>query len=499
VENPSPQPRRGSLAAGAVTALALTVQIALAAVVGVIIGREFGHSAETDGFFAAYGVFVTLGLAANAIRVTVLPRFALARASCGLSSEVASYLRVVLVVLAPVVAVMWLGGARPAAALLTGFGPAEARSTAAAALPWMVIAATGQVLAGVLASALAALDDYATAAASFAIGSVAGLVLILIRIDADGIDAVAWGIALNAGLAVALPALALAVRARRERVSRAALRPSGRSPTRRLGELVAATVLPLTLQLVYVICLPLAAQNGVGAVTSLGYAYLIGAAVVTVTASSLSLVTTVPLARVGIDPSSIARHVDASSWMAILAIGATVGVFALSGETIVSKLFGEGYESDVGAELGGVVVALAPWMVVSVAFSVVFPIIFVAGRHRRLPVVAVATIAAHVPLALLGQDLFGLDGLAVALAFSSLVAVVLLLHLLRALRLTLAGLAVPVALTTGLTLAAYVPAGLALDGAAYAALAGTVGFASLLALARPRGLADAWHYLRALA
>ena len=52
----------GSLATGAVTALALAVQTGLAAVVGVIIAREFGRGAETDGFFAAYGVFIVIVL-----------------------------------------------------------------------------------------------------------------------------------------------------------------------------------------------------------------------------------------------------------------------------------------------------------------------------------------------------------------------------------------------------------------------------------------------------
>ena len=59
----------GSLATGAVTALALTVQTGLAAVVGVIIARELGRTAETDGFFAAYGVFVVLALATMAVRL----------------------------------------------------------------------------------------------------------------------------------------------------------------------------------------------------------------------------------------------------------------------------------------------------------------------------------------------------------------------------------------------------------------------------------------------
>jgi hypothetical protein len=69
----------GSIASGAVTALAIAVQSGLAAVVGVIIARELGRSAETDGFFAAYGVFVVIALAATALRVTLLPALARAR------------------------------------------------------------------------------------------------------------------------------------------------------------------------------------------------------------------------------------------------------------------------------------------------------------------------------------------------------------------------------------------------------------------------------------
>ena len=63
----------GSLGSGAVTAAGLAVQQGLAAVVGVIIARELGTTAETDGFFAAYGVFLVLAIAATAARIVLLP------------------------------------------------------------------------------------------------------------------------------------------------------------------------------------------------------------------------------------------------------------------------------------------------------------------------------------------------------------------------------------------------------------------------------------------
>ena len=112
----------GSLATGAVTALAIAVQSGLAAVVGVIIARELGRTAETDGFFAAYGVFIVLAFAATAIRLVVLPPLARARDARRLGQETAAW-AVALAVLAVPAIVAAVVASGPVADLLTGFGP----------------------------------------------------------------------------------------------------------------------------------------------------------------------------------------------------------------------------------------------------------------------------------------------------------------------------------------------------------------------------------------
>src|SRR6476620_3785255 len=48
----------GSLATGAVTAVGLAVQSGGAPIVGVTLACDDWSTAETDGFFASYGVFV---------------------------------------------------------------------------------------------------------------------------------------------------------------------------------------------------------------------------------------------------------------------------------------------------------------------------------------------------------------------------------------------------------------------------------------------------------
>ena len=132
----------------------------------------------------------------------------------------------------------------------------------------------------------------------------------------------------------------------------AALRPVGVSFAARMAELGIGVSLPLALQAIYVVCLPFASREGTGATTSFGYAYLIGSAIVAVTASSLGLVTSVPLTRDGIDAAGVARHVVSSSWLAVIAIGGVVSVFGIAGERILRAVLGPDYGASVGTELG---------------------------------------------------------------------------------------------------------------------------------------------------
>jgi hypothetical protein len=264
-----------------------------------------------------------------------------------------------------------------------------------------------------------------------------------------------------------------------------------------MRELGAGVSFPLALQAIYLICLPLAAHEGVGSVTSLSYAYLIGSAVVAVTASSLGLVTSVPLTRAGLDPAGISRHVVSSSWIAVLTIGAVAGVFANAGGLIATHVLGSGYERHVGSQLGTLVVVLAPWMVASVGVSVVFPVFFVVERGSRLPALAGATVVVHVAIAFAARALFGLDGLAIALAVTTGLCLVAMLAALHASTSTLIGLGGAAALAGGLAAVVFGAANAALEPVA-AAAAGLAVYAALIVVVRPPGLRRSWQYLRTL-
>lgn len=486
----------GSLATGAITAAALAVQTGLAAVVGVVIAREFGRNAETDGFFAAYGVFIVLALAANTVRLVVLPPLARARDEQRLGAETVAWALALALFSVPLIvgAVVFddlLGD------ILTGSGPSAARDVAAQTLPLVVLAGVGQLYAGLAASALAALDDYVTAAIGFIVASALGLAVILLRVDADGIRAVAAGMAVNGLVAVGIPAVALAVRARRAAMPAAGTRPTGSSLGGRVVQVGRGSALPLALQAAYLSCLPLAAREGVGAVTSFGYAYLAGSAVVAATAASFGLVTSVPLTRVGLQASRVAHHVVATSWLALIAVGLTAGIFAVAGEPIVVRVLGPGYADTVGQDLGRLVATFSPWMVAGIGFTVTFPLVFVARRERALVWLALGVIVLQGVAAPAGQVLAGLTGLALALTMTTVLALAALLHQLAAARSAFAGLLRATAAVAAITAPSFAVADLLLPAAA-AAATGAIVTCALVAVLRPAGLRNAVHYLRAL-
>jgi len=487
---------RGSLRAGAYTASSMLLVSAVAAAVGILIARKFGRSLETDGLLAAYGVFVVITIAAQAIRVAILPELSRARDGDRLAGEVAGYALALAVFAVPLLLLSAFASG-PLANLLTGHQGGEARSTAAEALRWMVPAAIAYLFAGLMASALAALDDYGTAAVGYAAGSVLGFTLIVLRAGPDGIVAVAWGMMLNGTIAFLVPAVALAVRALHTRMPGTAMRPSGPPLLRRLGSFVVSAALPLAQQLLYVVCLPFAARVGTGAPTSFVYAYLAAASLVAVAAASLGLVTSVPLTRRGLGPKAVAEHIVAASWIALTIIGAAAGVFALAGGKVVGAVLGHSYAGDVGAELGRLVVVLSPWTIAAVGVAVSFPLCFVVGRTRALPWVALGALALQVPLAWAGERLLHLDGLAASIAITTFAILAVLLAELHVLAAAFRGLLVAGAVVGAICVLAFALPALGLAPLEAAAV-GIVVYCGALGVLRPRGLQASWRYLRAL-
>ena len=302
--------------------------------------------------------------------------------------------------------------------------------------------------------------------------------------------AVAWGSALTAAVALAIMVARLASRGR--------LRRPSAGLGRRLAELAEGSALPLALQVLFLVCVRLTADLGVGEVTSFSYAYLIASGIVSVTASSLGLVSSVPLTRTGLRDDVAAQHLVSTSWLALAAIGAAAGVFAVAGERIVAWVLGEAYGGEVGGDLGRLVAGLAPWMAVSAGVTLTFPLLFVRGRPRGLVPLALAAVAIQIPLAWALRELFGLAGIVASLAIATALVFGALLVLLspETFRRVVPGVAAAAAVLGVLAAIAFLPS--ALLGPIGGAVVGLAIYVALLVLLRPEGLRDAWGYVRAL-
>ena len=464
-----------------------------AALAGAYLAHKFGRDAETDGFLAAYGVYLVIVFAAQAFRLVIVPDLTRAAAEDRLTAEFVSYASAFLAVGIPA-SVLTLVLAGPIGGALTGRLPDQAASVAADAIVYLMPAAFGQLLAALAASALAASDSYTVAALGYAVGATVNLVVFVLLADAHGLIALAWGVSVNAAIALGIPLVALLLSGRLR-----GRRRGGIAIVPRLWRLVQAAAVPLALQGLYVIALRGASGLGEGNQTSLTYAYLVAATLVAATASSLSLISSAPLTRRGVDAEGAAAHVVHASWFSLAFIGAAAGVLALVGGDVVHAALGGAFAGEVGTELGHLIIYLAPWMVASVAFAVTFPILFVLERPAFLLPVAAAAIVLHVVVTLALRELWGLDGLAVALAVSTFAVIVVLMVAVsrRMLERAAIGLA-HAALVIGVlvTVAFGLPA-LVLPSAAAAAV-GFVLYALALYVIRPRGLREAWHYVRVL-
>ncbi|HLK45316.1 MAG TPA: hypothetical protein VKT18_04975, partial [Acidimicrobiales bacterium] len=189
--------------------------------------------------------------------------------------------------------------------------------------------------------------------------------------------------------------------------------------------------------------------------------------------------------------------VVAISWLSLVPVGAAAGVFALAGEPVVRRALGGGYGGGTGAELGRLVVYLAPWTVVSVALTVAYPLVFVRGRARWLPVLSAAALAVQVLVEWGLQAWLGLAGVAAGIAVTTGAVLVVLLLVLGALRRVVAGLAVATGVCGAVAVLAFGLPRLAL-AAVPAAAVGVVAYALVLLAWRPAGLRRAWAYVRAL-
>jgi hypothetical protein len=97
----SPERGRSALRSGALTGLSYVALSLAAALAGAFLAHKFGRNLRTDGFMAAYGVYLVLVLGAQAFRMVVVPDLTRAEEEGRLGAEFRAYCLAFLVVAIP--------------------------------------------------------------------------------------------------------------------------------------------------------------------------------------------------------------------------------------------------------------------------------------------------------------------------------------------------------------------------------------------------------------
>src|SRR5205807_4600295 len=102
----SPSRGQSAVGSGLLTGLSYLTVAGSGAVAGIYLAHKLGRNDRTDGFLAAYGVYLVLVLGAQAFRMVVVPDLTRASADRRLGSEFANYAFAFLALAVPVTGIV---------------------------------------------------------------------------------------------------------------------------------------------------------------------------------------------------------------------------------------------------------------------------------------------------------------------------------------------------------------------------------------------------------
>ncbi len=443
--------RRGVGASAALTSVATAATMLTGGVFALLIAGRFGSTAETDGFFAAYGAYTIAVLVAQSMRTTIVARLVDAPSRfAGFDAFLAA-----VGVLFVGVGIVFAALGAPLARVLTGGLDEAARETARDALLVLWPAAGFQLLASLSAATLGVLEDFVRAALAYGVGSVVSIGAFLALVGALDEDALALAVLI--GSAVTAMPLVEAVRRAGWRPARAQaplpagaadagpasgavpppagvadagppsgpIRPPASAATPRplrdaLLVLIGAAPIAIV-QALYLVSAAAAARSGEGAVTTYSYGYFAHALVLSLGASSIAVVLAAPVAATwDRDPRSLAPHVQAVLRAGLLVLAPVVAGAALVGQEIAGVLLPKFSDARVDTVIE-VFLALAPAVVFAQALAVPLVALFAAGRHVPAALVGAVVVVVHAGLSAAIAGTEHLYELALVSSLSSLV------------------------------------------------------------------------------
>jgi peptidoglycan biosynthesis protein MviN/MurJ (putative lipid II flippase) len=401
--------RRRVAASVALTSVAQIATMVLGGVLAVLVAAEFGSNAQTDGFFAAYGVYALVILLAQSLRVSVVPRLMEGESTQASFDAFNRFVAAVLLIFA-LFGVLFVALGHPLAALLTG--DAEAQSTAQTALAILWFAAGFQLFAALAAAMLGVFGNFVLAAVAYAVGGITSIVSFLVLEGALGIDSLPVAVLIGAAVTATPPAVALL---------RAGWRPSlahvrnVRLAARRAGLLGLSSPPMVLMQAMYLISVVFVAQLEEGAVTIFSYAFFGLGILIALVASSIPIVFAAPLAATwDRDPESLRPHVDAVFRTGLMVLIPAIAAAWLLGDDIGRILLAEFTDSEV-TETVRTFLVMSPATIAAEALAIPVTALFTLGRYRAMALLSVPVLVVYAGLSAAGYALDSIYAVAAVL------------------------------------------------------------------------------------
>jgi hypothetical protein len=371
----------------------------------LLVAQRFGKNAETDAFFAAYGIYAVGLTFAGTFRLTAVSRIVQTDSSEAITLLLGAVALIALSTGIPMVVL-----ADPLGRVLVEIDPTSVAPTILRIL-WIALA--GQLLAALLTAILAVRGAFtAIGVATLAAGFVSVGTFLLLA-PAAGIPAAAIGLAASAVWVASAFAVSL---------RRTGWRPTAPTTGALLamgieaGRLAFASAIFIGTNVSYVVCVALSAREGEGEATLFSYAYVLAAMLVGVTAN-VSATMRAPSLVAGPDRAgSIAAAGVASFRFTVVLVGPVLAMAILAGGPILGLALGSGFSDDDVRRILVTLVCLVGWILASAGTIFATVELLAQDTLLRLAGLAAVQVAVVAAAAGFGAALGGIEAIAVALS-----------------------------------------------------------------------------------
>ncbi len=410
---------RNRAADTALTAVGGVAVLLGAALMGVLIGRRFGASASTDGFFVAnalYGVFIIL---AQSLRMTAVPRLIDGDTGARFHTELRG------------IALVFAGSGALFAAVGVGLAPLVASGDTLRAFQVALVVlwpAVGlHLFAGLGAALLATWEDYRFAALAFAAGAVANVAGFLALTPSLGVHGIPGALVVGAAVSAAL--IALRLRRKGQRTRGGALGDPGEARLSAARILLGGVAFAV-MQIAALISVAFAGTDDAGRASLYWYAVMLLVLLNAALASPISVVFAPVVARdFSHDRAAAAalasRAFRAVSTLAVPAVAALCLLGPQPAEWVLTKLS----DSEID-DIFTLLLVLSPGLLAAQLMAIPLLLVLAEGRLVQLAKWSTVVLAGHAALtagaAALDLGLLGIAVVATISAFALSGAIVVL-------------------------------------------------------------------------